>query len=404
MTLANGLFKQTTIGKQTALGTPKTGAGGQILRRKTATFSAPRNTHANDEIVSHLQDTGITYGVKSVSGQISGNLSPSTYELMMAGIMRKDFAATADVTGLTITIAGSGPYTITRSSGSWLTDGIKAGDVVRLTAGSFTAVNLNNNFFVISETATVLTGVMLNGDAMTADAAVTSATLAVVGKKTYAPKTSHTNDYFTFEEWYADITRSEVFPDCKVNTMAVNIPADGSATVDFDIVGVGTRTTSGSQSFNTPTAETTTGVVEGVRGVVYVNGAAVSTATSAQITFDSGIAPVGATLGSVVSSDLIQGRLKVSGSFTAQFDGVTLQTLFDNETPVSAVFIAAEDGTATADFMAFSLGRIKLIGDPPDDGEKEIVRTYNFVAELNSAGGAALAWDETIATIQDSAL
>ena len=50
----------------------------------------------------------------------------------------------------------------------------------------------------------------------------------------------------------------------------------------------------------------------------------------------------------------------------------------------------------------FTMGRIKLTGDAPDDGEKSILRTYPFTAELNSAGGAALAWDQTIITIQDS--
>jgi len=34
----------------------------------------------------------------------------------------------------------------------------------------------------------------------------------------------------------------------------------------------------------------------------------------------------------------------------------------------------------------------------------EIVRTYPFVAEWNDAGGAALALDQTIATVQDSQL
>lgn len=405
MTIANGLFKQTTIGKQTALGTPKTGAGGQILRRKTSVFEASRATTSNDEIVSHLQDTGITYSTKSVSGSISGNLSPSTYELLMAGIIRQDFAATADLTSLSITVGGSaGAWTLTRAAGDFLTDGIKAGDVVRLTAGSFTAGNDNNNFLVVSLTATVITGVMLNGDDMTTEGPIASATLSVMGKKAYAPTSSHTNDYFTVEEWYADLTRSEVFPDCKVNTMNISIPATGPSTIDFDIVGVGTRTIAGSQSFTTPTAETTTDVVQGVSGLAYVNGVVVSTITSASLTFDSGISPMGATLGSVVAADLNQGRLRVSGSFTAQFDSITLQTLFDDETPVSAVFVAAENNAATADFVSIALGRIKITSDAPDDGEKEVIRTYAFTAELNGAGGAALAWDNTIATIQDSAL
>jgi hypothetical protein len=45
MPLAQGIKKQTTYGTQTALGTPKVGAGGQILRRKTAVFTATRTRY-----------------------------------------------------------------------------------------------------------------------------------------------------------------------------------------------------------------------------------------------------------------------------------------------------------------------------------------------------------------------
>jgi hypothetical protein len=48
------------------------------------------------------------------------------------------------------------------------------------------------------------------------------------------------------------------------------------------------------------------------------------------------------------------------------------------------------------------MGRIKITGDAPDDGEKNIMRTYPFTAEINGSGGAALAWDQTIITVQDS--
>ena len=88
----------------------------------------------------------------------------------------------------------------------------------------------------------------------------------------------------------------------------------------------------------------------------------------------------------------------------AQFTSTALQTLYDGETPVSAVIVLAADTTKDSEFMTISMGRIKLTGDTPDDGEVAVSRTYPFTAELNSAGGAALEWDETIVSIQDSEL
>jgi hypothetical protein len=91
------------------------------------------------------------HGVRSVEGTINGELSPGTWKDFIAAAVRKAFAATTAITSLSITIAGAGPtYTVTRASGSFLTDGVKAGDVVRLTAGSFNAANLNKNLWVLS--------------------------------------------------------------------------------------------------------------------------------------------------------------------------------------------------------------------------------------------------------------
>lgn len=403
MTIAKGLLKQVAFAKQTGLGVTKTGAGGQLLRRKTCVFTTGRAISSNDEIVSHLQDTGVTYGQKSASGKLDGNLSPLSYKMLMAGLIRMDFVETPAISGVSITIAGTGPYTILRDAGSWLTDGVKAGDIGRLTAGAFNAANLNNNFFISSLTATTLTGRMLNDTEMVAQGPIASATFTVVGKKAYAPKTGHTNDYFTFEEWYSDVELSEVYPDCKINQCQVNLPASGSATVGFDIVGVGTRDRGTAQVLTAPGAETTTGVVQAVSGLLFVNGEEVLGATGAQITIDSGVATMSAAIGSVVGADLNQSRLKVSGSFTAQFSTAVVQDLFDNQTAISMVLIGATDSSNTADFVSFSMGKIKITSDTPDDGEKEIIRTYNFTAELNGEGGAALAWDETILSIQDSA-
>src|SRR5574343_706263 len=124
-TPAQGLFKQTVFGKQIALGTPKTGAGGQILRRKTSIFTATKDSTSNDEIVSHRQDTGITFGMKKTGGKIDGNLSPGTYSVLMASALMADFAAvTPMVIGTDCVSAATAPQFVDGSSG-FLTAGLK---------------------------------------------------------------------------------------------------------------------------------------------------------------------------------------------------------------------------------------------------------------------------------------
>lgn len=400
---AQGLYKQTCVGKQTALGTPKVGAGGQILRRKTSVFTASKDTTSNDEIVSHRQDTGITFGMKKTGGKIDGNLSPGTYSVLMAGALMADFAAVSPmVIGTDCTSSATTPHFVDDSSG-FLTAGLKVGDVVRFTGFTTTAVGNNSkNFLITALTANNMTGVFLDGSAVIAKTETASVTCTVVGKKSKVPLTGHTNDFFTFEEWYSDKSRSEVFSDCKVNQLSIGIPAAGPATIGLDIVGLGSRVLAGTQSFSTPASETTTDVVQAANGAIYLNGTLAGHVTTASLTLDRGISPIGASIGSRVSPDVNQGRVKVSGSFTAMFDDTVIQALYDAETAVSLCVVASSDTSATSDFVGFSMGRIKLTGDAPDDGEKAILRTYPFTAELNGAGGAALAFDKTILTVQDS--
>jgi hypothetical protein len=75
---------------------------------------------------------------------------------------------------------------------------------------------------------------------------------------------------------------------------------------------------------------------------------------------------------------------------------------FDAATPISVMIIDAVDDTNASDFISFVMSKVKLDGDDKDNGAKGIIRTYPFTAEINGAGGTALANAKTILSIQDS--
>jgi len=403
MAVAQGINKKTVYKKQTGLGSAATGSGGQIVRRTSSVFQAPPDTYESNEIVSHQQGTGVGIGVVKPAGKIDGLLSPGTYSALLASLLRKDMTAGVSATGMTIAVAASGQnWTLTRSAGSFLTDGFKNGDVGRLTAGTFNAANSQKNLLIISVTALALTVKPLNGVALVAESGITGATFAVTGKKSLVPLTAHTNDYYTFEEWYPDLTRSEIYNDQQIAQAALNLPATGNATISLDTVGR-TRTLGSAQVLTSPNAETTTDILTAVNGVVLVGGTPVANVTGAQITINGNTAHSDAVVGSNVVDDMQRGRVTVSGSFTAKFDSVTLQTVFEGRSTTSLVLAVTEDATANADFVVINIPMLKMTGDTPDDGEKAIIRTYPFTAQINSAGGAALATDQTIISIQDSA-
>lgn len=404
MPIAQGINKTIAYKKQTALGTTATGSGGQLIRRETATFNQTKDTYENNEIVAHQQSTGATHGIARSAGTINGLLSGASYSALMGSLLRKDFVATSALTGLSLTIAASGSnYTITRATGDFLTGGIKIGDVIQITAGSVNANNLNKNLVVVGVTATVLTVNVLNsGATMTAEGPIASCTITVPGKKAWIPTTGHTNDYYTFEEWYSDAVRSHVYPDLQIGMLDVAVPATGNVTAAFGLVGLGAKTESGTQSLTSPTAATTTNVMSSVAGAVYVGGVRYTNITSFSLKIDGQVNPGEAVVGSNTVGDVYRGRVKVSGSFSFVYDADTLGANFLDETATSLIAVLADARTAAANTVAFVLPRVKFFSNDADDGEKQIVRTINFTAEINGSGGASLASHQTIVSIQDS--
>lgn len=401
MTDAQGIYKTLAYKKQTVKGTAESGSGGQLLRRETATFNTQKATYSANEINSHQQHTGDKHGIKTINGSLSGLLSPATYTPLLGSILRKDLAAVTPISSLTLTVAGSGPYTVTRSTGDFLDGGIKVGHVVRLTGANLAAGNVGKNLLVTGVTDTVLTVLVLNESAMTAEEDKASSTVTVTGKVTYAPTSSHTNDYYTVEEWYDDIDISHVYSDVQFGQADIGLPGTGNATISLTAMGIGDSPT-GAQVLTSPTAETTTEILAAVNGMILVGGTRQLAVTGLSMSITGNMAAGEATIGSNTISDIVKGKIGVTGSFTAVFQSDTLADIFDDETATSIIAVVAENDDADADFISFSLPRVKIMSADKDDGQKQIVRTYNFTAEINGAGGAALANHQTILQIQDS--
>lgn len=401
MTIASGVAKQLAYKAETTWGTVPSAASAQALRRVTSNLSLKKATYQSNEIASNYMVSDFRHGVRSVDGSINGELSPGTYKDFMGAALRKAWAAVTAISGLSLTMAASGSnYTITRGSGSFLTDGMKVGDVARITAGSVNANSLNKNFLVLALTATVATVYVLNGLTLTAEGPIASCTITVTGKKVYVPTTGHLDQSFSVEHWFSDVSLSEVFSGLKVNTMQLQFPPTGIATIDIGFMGKDI-TTAASQYFTSPTAASTSGVVAAVNGAVMVNGTKVANITGMSIQIDGGMtaAPV---VGSNTYPGVFPGRVQVSGQFTAYFEDATFRDIFVNETEVSIAAAFTTASSAASDFIAFSLPRIKAGGAAKDDGEKGIVQTIPFVALYNSAGGSGTSSEQSVIVIQDS--
>jgi len=401
-TIAKGVAKTVAIAKETQWGVAPAAGSARLLRRVTANFNLAKENYQSGEIRVSQQVADMRQGTRSSTGAINGELSAGSYSDMMEALVARDFAVVAPQTALSITIAAAGDnWTVTRAAGSWLTAGVSPGMVVRLTAGTFNAANLNKNLLVLSVTALALTVRVLNGTVLVAEGPIASATATVMGRSTFVPLTGHTDQSFAVEERYSDNNQYERHVGVVVNSMNVQIPSNGMATVDFGLVGKDMDRATNTAYFTNPTAQSSTGVVASVNGTVMLNGSPVAIVTSADFSIERATEN-GVVVGSSSLVGIFTGRITASGNMSMYFVDGTVRDMFNNESEVSVVFTLTEGSLATSNALSFVFPRVKIGGFDKADGEQGVIATVPFTALENAVitGG----FPSSTVLIQDTSL
>lgn len=409
MAIAKGVAKKVAYKEETTFGVLPGATGGQRIRRVESTLSLNKDTYQSNEIRTDYQISDFRHGVRRAAGNLNGELSLGTYEWFLGAALRANWttgvnyeASSGD--GLTV---DNDAKTFTREgggSGSFITDGIKVGDVVR--CANLDAEIDGKNLRVVALTATVLTTAESPG----ADVAVADedATITVAGKKIIVPETGHLNKSASIEHYFSDVDEVEVFTGCKVDTIELGLPPTGMSTINIGLMGKDmTADPNGDGNapyFTTPTDETTTAVMAAVNGALRLGGEDVALLTGLTINIANNLSgdPV---VGSNTIPELFPGRVVVSGQMTAYYEGGgSLLSDFINETELSLnAFMKSGQGDSD-DFLAINIGRLKLGGNTKNDGETGLIQTIPFQALLNSSGGSGTAQDKTTISIQDSTL
>ena len=398
MAISQGVSKRVAYKKETNWGDLPGATGAKEIRRVTATFNLTKETYESQEIRSDYQVASFSHGVRSVDGSINGELSPGTYSDFIASAVAKDFVAGLTIASVTADIAaavglGTKAFTVTRSTGSWITNGVRVGMLVQFT-GATKPENNTNNVLVIGVSALVLTVQVLSDTMLVAE---TAATLAVAqpGKQTWAPLTGHTDDSYTFEEWYADIAQSEVYTGNKVGSVAMQLPSTGLVTCDITFMGKNLQQDGTVAYFTTPSAANTEGIFAAVSGAVVVNGVPRALITSADFTIDRGLEAAN-VVGSNFAADVFTGRIRVNGNISTYFSDGQFRDYFNDETEISLVFALTNGTEKDAAAMTFAMPRVKLGSDGKQDGEMGITRDHSFVALLKE--------NDTTIYVQDTTL
>ncbi len=400
MSDSQGINKSIAIKKETTWGVKAGATGASLLRRVTGAFQLEKDTYQSNEINTAQQVSDFRHGTRRATGSLSGEISGSSYELLIAAALRKDFAAGA-TTGAVITIAAdedTGVSKFIRSSGSFLTDGFKNGDVVNVSG--FTTADNNGLFVVVDVTALEMTVEHFDeGGVLVDEAEGDSVTISVKGKKTLIPTSGHTDDSFTVEEWHSDSSISRTFLGMQVDTMNLNIGANAMATIDFGFLGKDAETPTGAQYFTTPAAQGSDAIYSGPDGLLLINGVANRKVTSLSLSLANGIQQE-AVIGSNSIGAKARSKATVSISGSAILDSDDILGYFDAEDEISVTYaLRSADG---ADAFSVTMPRVKIGSSTTDDGEKVIILSFDGTALLYGDGATDI--DATTLSIQDTTL
>lgn len=161
------------------------------LRNTGGVPAITRDTLTSNELDGSRETTSIRTGNKQVSGEYAIELSSKSQDDWLAGALGSTWQSGVSLSGLSITVAPAGK-TFTRSTGSFISDGVEVGDLIAFT--DLTGDNAKP-FIVTAVEALVVTGAGIQHTLTTE----TATTAAKTGDKL---ETGNACKTFSILTWY----------------------------------------------------------------------------------------------------------------------------------------------------------------------------------------------------------
>lgn len=385
------------IKRETTAGTAATATGATQLRIVGSDgLKLNRAIIQSQEKKSNALDADVRLGYKSVDGSFNAELSAGgATDILLEAVMRSTWATAVTVGFATMTTVAVGTSEVVAAGGSWITQGVRPGDIFTI---SGTSVSGNNNKNTRVTALTTLTISVATGTFSTMTAAATG-TLTILKKvKTATTPTSYTH---TIEQYDQDIDLSELFLGCMCIGVKLSFKPGEMATAQYTFLGMDRTalTTGTSPYFTSPTLTTSLQLVADDSTIRY-NGAAVTTFTGMDVDFQI-TAKGEPVIGSLVTSAIFDNNLAVSGTVMGLRSDFSNLTLYDAETEFAMSVLLQEPTGAPAKCLSFYFPRVKLtsLSAPIGGGDGAKIETLGFKAMDKTASSGH---DGGVACIQSS--
>jgi hypothetical protein len=395
---------------QSALGSQASGGSGIVLRQ-TGSGGGLKMTKAATESNEVRRDgmrTRGRHGSQKVSGQWGGEYSLGSHDPILEAITRGTWSSVLVITEATagLTSITTGTNTIVASAGSWITAGVRAGDVARLT-GHSTAANNSRDLRITGVTASTLTV----PETLTADAVADTAFTLTIAKKLINPAAgSLVKRYYTVEDHELDIDGSEVATDFVWGAMKFSMAPNGILMADPSGIGTGqfTTLTGASAPLLTAPTESTAAPMSVVDATVRLGSADFVALTSFDLTMDiKPMAPdVFGTPGIKYSPDVFTGQMAISMNLSMLRSDLARVASYLAEDLFSLHVLAVENESEPKDYFSifvpnFSFGTVDKSALSKEGGPR--TQTISIPEALVGKDDTGGAYDATMIKFQSTA-
>lgn len=353
------------IKAQSALGSQASGADGLILWTSGGAGGLLSKAAVESQIVRHdAQQLRGRHGSRRTSANYNSELGIGRADPVWEALMRSSWSAanlaiteaTAGLTSIT-----TGANSIVASAGSWITAGVRVGDIWRLT-GHSSAANNDRNLRITGVTALTLTvaeTLIVNAVADTAFTLTRPGRVLLNGAAGAIGRT-----YFTVEEYEYDLDSSELFTDCRWSRGMIRMAPDGNLDTEYGWTGTGkaeTKSAGAAPHFTSPSDPTALSLAA-AEAVVRLGSTDVAELTAFDLSIDlqPQAPPVINSTG--IAPDVFLGTFRPSMNLTVLRKDLQALADFDAETQLSLHLLGSEAETAPADFFALSLQNFTLGG------------------------------------------
>jgi len=277
-----------------------------------------------------------------------------------------------------ITITGTN--TITNAAGSWITAGMRVGQMIKL-AGSSEAANNDKWIRVTGVTASVIT--VPTGDLVNAGS---DAEWDIQIAKHLVCANPPTERYFTIEESFQDLSDEHLTgTDFKFGSVAFGVTPDNHVLATYGLVGRNVARNNSTATFTTPAYTTTTPLVL-LDGKLRIGSTDETELTGFELAFDaspSGLPIINAR----ISPDVYMSNARGSGSVSSTTASLARFAAYIAETDLSLWMLAQENTSNPKRFFSVYAGKAQYRGrSAPFGSDGALIETLPLSFGLDNRG------------------